>query len=348
MITFTPGVDYPATYVLSDVKLIGVATVNAFAYAFALLKLKTPDNTGATVQLSAATCNQGIWQTTWANLGAPSAGISFDGTFQGTVVAAGTNIWVYVCGGDGQLWCRGWAAPIGWLDWQACPSVAGGPAKLAKVDHAVAALVFVVDTAGQAWAMAPNPFGQWVAMQQDAATLLKLDRQTLPLGMGDGYYCALTLTAAGLDPKLFKNAGIASNNGVIVQYDGILPLTSSLMEGGWICVVGWNPSAPQTIRYSARVPFSKGQPAVILLAPTFEDGAFCWVLAQGGTVQKHTKTYPLEDLTEWIRQTESEANFNYRPTLPSSPQGGNITYAVSVKGTINNYYWSFSGASNCK
>lgn len=345
MIPFTQGTDYPSSHTLVDVKLIGVSTVNAFAYTFALLRLR-PASGQDVVQLSTLVCNQGVWATQWANLGTPVSGISFEGTFQGNVVTAGNNIWVYVCGNDGQLWCKMWVGA--WMDWKACPAVAGGPSRVEKVDHAVAALVYVVDSAGQAWAMAANAFGQWVATKQEANTIAGLDRQVLPLMLGGGYYCALVVTLNGLDPKLYKNAGIASNDSVFIKYDATLPIGRTLNKEAQVCVVGWNPSAPQVICYSAWYSLGEIGSVRISLAPTFEEGAFCWVWITEGSVRTNFTAVADDAYGKMsIRHDQSEANFNYLPKMASGPSGGNVSYAASVKGMDGTYRWSFSGCNNC-
>ncbi len=344
MLPLTAGTDYAASQTLMDVRLIGVTSINAFAYAFVLLKLQDNNTQAVTVQLSAAICNQGVWQTTWANLGQPSAGISFDGTYQGTVVSAGTAMAVFVCGGDGQLWTRWWTGA--WAPWQSCPSVAGGPTAIAKVDHVAGQFVYVVDSANQPWVMAINPFGQWVATKQPATVIAGNTDVPQALIMGGGYYCAMTISNKSLYPRLYLDAGVASSRYVSISYD---PTIEDRYQGhANVCVHGWNPSTPTVIRMSGWQPLpTKGFVTLDLSTMGLEDGSVCWVQIDGNGTAKASAR--VSKALVKIDSDSSAANFNYRPNMPTLPGGSNVAYTVQDKAytyPLGHFYWGFSGCSN--
>lgn len=191
------GKDYSG--VLTGISLIGCATVNDSVFAFALLQLT--DSKGAvTVQLSATTCYKGVWQLLWANLGHPAAGISIENTRQGTVVASGAMLSVFVCGSDGHLWWKCWDGKK-WLDWVKCDA-AGPVLPLNSVDHASSTMVFVADAKGQAWVLKAAGT-QWVAIQAPPSVLVNMMGGPLIFAMAEAYYCILSIAGLQLSATLF-------------------------------------------------------------------------------------------------------------------------------------------------
>ena len=369
----TSGVDYPAGSTICDLKLIGAAKINDFVFAFILLK--TQDASGAqSTQLLAATSNNGAWQQTtvsgqatyWGPLGAPSVGISFEGTCAPTVLVSGQIISVFVCGAGGhQAWCIVWNQ--GWTAWTACAPAADVPAADAPVvnivDHAAGEFVYVRDADDQAWAIS-NADGQWVATKQDNSVITNIRWLVELVLMNDGFYYAMSAAHDGLDLKLYNATTVTTNRCVMVNIASatgqdeqwVGPRGPEPLENvPCVSVMGFNPLEPGVLVQTPWVSAASGVVIIDLTtAKDFQEGACCWVRVQGG--RAHLDGVGLENAydedsinlktTYPVRAAASQANFTYSPSMPTGPQGGNVSYVMSVKGAAHSAYWSFSSCSN--
>jgi hypothetical protein len=270
----------PAGLGWGNARLLGTVEIGNLLYAFETLDAWDAHANRAVVQLFARMCVNGVWAA-WTPLGAPPPGIDFLGSYQGTVVSVGSDIYVFVLGADGQLWCDYWNVGIGRWQWIAIgqPKDASGKAmRIALVDGANAApLAVTVSVDGAPWGAFYNPAGWMWAKLPAAAPFQRRTNSVLAVYPASDFYVNFqTDEQNNLVCGAHALAAVATTGPVLITADGCTLPPAVGVRG--LNVDGTSASLAAFVM--------TGQNSVTLdlrQGGGFKDGAICWAFCVDGS-----------------------------------------------------------------